>query len=120
MSRSPREGNRESYLHSNITFKSYKLLATINNLPADSTAHKNLGLCLCCIRMCVRIFSLVGFFAVMTTVLILLGSECSARHNEDFCCFFQFDVGPAEKQSCSHCLELNFSFKLGEKIVDLG
>lgn len=63
MSSSLREGDRESYLHSNVTFKSYKLLATINNLPADCTAHKNLGLRMCCIRMCVRIFSLVGFFS---------------------------------------------------------
>jgi len=62
MSGSLREGDGESYLHSNITFKSYKLLATINNLPTDGTAHKNLGWRMCCIHMCVRIFSLVGFF----------------------------------------------------------
>lgn len=60
MSRQLREGHGESYLHS-ITFKSYKLLATINNLPADSPAHKNLGLCICCIHMCVSISALWDF-----------------------------------------------------------
>lgn len=97
MSRSLKKGDEESYLHSNITFKSYKLLTTINNLPADGTARKNLGL-----RMhspvCAHIQPHGIFLLVMTVVLILLVSECNAWCNEKFfMLFFWFHPSPTEK-----------------------
>lgn len=97
MSRSLRKGDEESYLHSNITFKSYKLLTTINNLPADGTAHKNL-----CLRMhspaCAHIQPHGIFLPVMTVVLILLLSECNAWCNKNFLMlFFWFHPRPTGK-----------------------
>lgn len=56
------------------------------------------------------------FLPVMTTIVILLGSKCSARCNK-YLLLFLVDVGSTQKSSHCHCFELSFGFNLGEKTV---